>query len=419
MQENSPERPVERLEGGRNPFAASAFWRALPSGMPRRWWLFRFWDLIARLWPGFKPRRGVLVVRMDGIGDMVLFRRSLDHYAEVFGIGRESITVLGCDSWGPLAEIALAGYRVLTIDEHAFARQPLYRFRKSLMVRRLAPAVAVCDSYFRRPLMADSLVLVSGALRKIVSHPYVNEATRAEFTYYLSQFDRVVNTGVYPTHEIVRHYRFLSAIAGREIAPEPPALPWRQMAPPVVEPGTPYVVLTPGSNEPGRRWPFVNYIALAERLVARGLRVLFVGSADERPPAAELEAVRRRPGMSDLYGETSLPELLDLMSSAAAVVSNDTGPAHLAIALGAPTVVIVGGGHFGSFVPYPPGVTPPNARFVFHEMSCYHCFWRCPYRETKQDVFPCVDKVETGEVWAAVDGLLGQAAPASPAYARG
>ena len=41
------------------------------------------------------------------------------------------------------------------------------------------------------------------------------------------------------------------------------------------------------------------------------------------------------------------------MRSASAVLSNDSGPAHLSIALGTPTVVVVGGGHFGSFVPYP------------------------------------------------------------------
>lgn len=418
MEEHSLESPGDGPEDGRKRFAASAFWRAMPAGMPRRWWLFRPLDLIARHLPALRPRRGLLVVRMDGIGDMVLFRRSLDHYAATFGIGREDITVLGCESWAPLADVALAGYRVVTIDEHAFARRPLYRFRVSLMVRGLAAAVAVCDSYFRRPLMADSLVLASGARRKIVSLPYVNEATRAEFTYYLSQFDQVVNTGVYPTHEVVRHYRFLSVLAGRELAPEPPALPWRR-APAPVEAGPPYVVLTPGSNEPGRRWPFANYVALASRLVERGFRVFFVGSADERPPAADLDSVRHRPGMSDLYGRTSLPQLMDLMTSAAAVVSNDTGPAHLAIALGAPTVVIVGGGHFESFVPYPPGVTPANARFVFHEMICYHCFWRCPYRASKHDVFPCIGKVDMGEVWAALEDLFSRSAPSLAAPAGG
>lgn len=76
--------PVSSPRSGAEPitlFETTAFWRALPSGMRRRWWLFRLFDLIARHWPVFKRRHGILVVRMDGIGDMVLFRRALDHSA--------------------------------------------------------------------------------------------------------------------------------------------------------------------------------------------------------------------------------------------------------------------------------------------------------------------------------------------------
>ena len=386
-------------------FAASAFWRAMPSGMPRRWWLFRPLDLIARYWPITKKRRGLLAVRMDGIGDMVLFRRSLDHYAAAFNLPREEITILGCKSWGSLSDIALAGYRVIAIDEHAFARRPLYRFRISMMVRLLAPAIAVCDSYFRRALMADSLVLVSGAPRKVVSLPYVNEATRSEFTYYLSQMDEIVTTGLYPIHEVLRHDRFIAAVTGKPMAASPPVLAWRDSPSPHV-PQEPYVVLNPGSNERGRRWPFNCYFNLAQHLIGRGYHVVFVGSGDEAPGEVERALLEDNPAIVDLYGKTSLPEVMDIMRGAAAIVSNDTGPAHLAIGLGRPTVVVVGGGHFGSFVPYPEGVAPKTARFVYQEMSCYHCFWRCWKRADRADPFPCIEAVDEKQVRDALDELL-------------
>jgi ADP-heptose:LPS heptosyltransferase len=373
--------------------------------MRRRWWMFRPLDLVVRHWPVWRRRRGLLVVRMDGIGDMVLFRRALDHYAAAFGVAQDEVTVLGCLSWAAIAPEVFAGYRVHAIDEHAFARRPFYRFRVGLWVRWLAPAVTVCDSYFRRAMMADSLVWMSGAPRQVVSLPYVNEPNRPEFTYYLSQAGRLIDTGVYPTHEVIRHYRFVSRVAGRDVAPEPPRIAWRERRPAVAE-GGPYVVLNPGSNEYGRRWPFAAYAAVARRLLGRGFRVVLVGSRDERPDEATLRALAAEPGVADLTGQTSLPELLDVMKHAAAVLSNDTGPAHLAIALGAPTVVVVGGGHFGSFVPYPEAVRPANARFVFRPMECYHCFWRCHKRRTKFDVFPCVAAVTEDEVWRALEELL-------------
>ena len=341
---------------------------------------------------------------MDGIGDMVLFRKALDAYAEALGVAREDITVLGCASWAPIADIVFADYRRLMLDEHAFARQPFYRFKMALMVRRLRPAITILDSYFRRALMADSLVWLAAAPRSVVSLPFINEPTRTEFTYYLSQIGPVIDTGPYPTHEIVRHYRFISALVGRDIAPEPPRLPWRDVVPAVAHDGA-YVVLNPGSNEFGRRWPFASYLDIVERLLARGLRVVWIGGVDEDAgdPSERFGDDAR---VVNLMGRTKLPELLDILKHATLVISNDTGPAHLAIALEAPTVVIVGGGHFSSFVPYPREVTPPGARFVYHEMPCYHCFWRCHLRASRFDVFPCISAVDVDAVWRAATALL-------------
>ena len=376
--------------------------------------MFRPLDLVARHWPVFKKRRGVLVVRMDGIGDMVLFRRALDHYAKVFGVEKSDITVLGCKSWEKLAPEVFEDYRVLAIEEHAFARRPFYRFRVSLWVRGLAPKVAVCDSYMRRALMADSLVWVSSAPRTVVSLPFVSERTRPEFSYYLSQVDEIIDTGPYPTHEIIRHFNFISALSGQVVNPEPPAIQWRdQASPPEVD--TAYAVLNPGSNEPGRRWPLAGYGGLARRLLNRGLKVVFVGRREERGDSLELEELAQEEGVIDLTGKTDLPALLDLLNHARLVISNDTGPAHLSIALASPTVVIVGGGHFGSFVPYPAQASPANARFVYQEMECYHCFWRCHRRANKFQLFPCIGALTEDRVWEECEALLGEDAPGAKA----
>ncbi|MGB0670660.1 MAG: glycosyltransferase family 9 protein [Rhodospirillales bacterium] len=394
-------------------FRTSRFWRCLPAGMRRRWWLFRPLDLIARHFPVLRAQKGLLVIRMDGIGDMVLFRTSLDHYARVFGVDKKDITVLGCESWGGLGRQVFDGYRLIAIDEHAFARRPFYRFRVSLEVRALAPKTVVVDSYFRRAMMADSLAWVAGADRTIVSLPYVNEPTRAEFTYYLSQADQILATGPYPTHEVSRHYAFLSEVAGKKIVPEPPVISWKA-GPALVPAGAPYVVLNPGSNEHGRRWPLKAYIALGRRLLGEGFRVAVIGTEEEWQADSDFSAFAREAGVIDLIGKTSIAQVLDLMSRAALVVSNDSGPAHLAIALSRPSVIIVGGGHFGSFFPYPDGVAPPTARFVYQEMDCYHCFWRCHKRASKWEVFPCIDAVSEDQVWQAVQDLLADARADTP-----
>lgn len=387
-----------------NPYAASRFWRLMPAGMRRRWWLFRLFDTFVRLLPIFKRRRGLLIIRMDGIGDMVLFRQALDHYPEIFGVAKEDITILGCNSWGSLSDIIFEGYKVITIDEHNFARKPIYRLKIAFQTRLIAPEITICDSYFRRALMADSLVWLSRAKRSIVSLPYINEPTRVEYKYYLSQFDEIIPTGRYPTNEIQRHFDFVSKLAGREIPIEAPSIPWRDAPAPIAE-GAPYVVLNPGSNEPGRRWPFSGYVEIANRLLEKGYRVVVVGVSDESY-SEEAARLPKHENLINLVGKTRLDQLLDLLKNAAAVLSNDSGPAHLSIAIGAATLVVVGGGHFKSFFPYPENACPQNARFVYQEMDCYHCFWRCPKRATKFDTFPCVGAVTVDQVWNQIEDLL-------------
>jgi ADP-heptose:LPS heptosyltransferase len=374
-------------------FKTNRFWRAIPAGMRRRWWMFRAFDLIARFWPMFKKRRGLAVVRMDGIGDMVLFRNSLDHYVETFDVEPSEITVIGCDSWSGLVEEIFRGYKVIPINEHRYAKKPLYRFSVNLKMRRLAPKTVVSDAYFRRALMADSLVWVMAPAKSFVSHPYINDPTRSEFTYYMSTVDEIVDTGPYPTHELTRHARFVSHIAGKTIVPKAPQLNWPDRSDKELISGQ-YVLLNPGSNEYGRRWPLEKYLKLAGWIKDLGGKAVFVGKADERAGGDAIKDISDGDKIIDLTGKTSVPDLLDLMKKAALVVTNDTGPAHLSIGLGAPTVVIIGGGHFGSFVPYPDEATPDNVRFVYEKMDCYHCFWRCHKRDDKFQSFPCVASVK-------------------------
>jgi ADP-heptose:LPS heptosyltransferase len=362
---------------------------------------------MARLWPVWRRPRGVLVIRMDGIGDMVLFQGAFRHYPEALGVARSEITVLGGRSWASLAETVYPGCRFRAIDERAYEGRPFYRFRTSLWVRRQRFAVAICDSYWRKPLVADSLVYASAAPRRIVAKPLISPKTQPQFDWHLARVHQAIDTGPYPTHEVERHFRFVSALAGRPLPAEPPVLN-RRAAPPPLK--APYAVLNLGSNEPGRRWPLAAFIEIAEHLAQRGLTIVFHGGPREanfRTPVAA--AARHSPqgnSFLDRIATLSLGELIDLEQHADLVISGDTGPAHLAIGLGAPTIVIVGGGQFSSFVPYPAALTPPQVRFLWREMPCYHCFWACTQTHAAGASYPCVATVSVAQVRDAAEELL-------------
>ena len=103
--------------------------------------------------------------------------------------------------------------------------------------------------------------------------------------------------------------------------------------------GRPLVLLQPGATDPRRRWPVRRFAALGDLLAGEGALVAVNGSAEEGPLVRELIGAMRHPAI-DLSGKASLGALCGILARSALVVSNDTGPLHLALALGTPAVGI-------------------------------------------------------------------------------
>jgi ADP-heptose:LPS heptosyltransferase len=99
------------------------------------------------------------------------------------------------------------------------------------------------------------------------------------------------------------------------------------------------VVLQPGATDSRRCWPAQRFAALGDRLAQAGMRVAVNGSPAEAALVAEVAGKMRHPAVA-LAGPLGLGGLCGLLERAALVVSNDTGPLHLALALGVPSVGI-------------------------------------------------------------------------------
>jgi ADP-heptose:LPS heptosyltransferase len=103
-----------------------------------------------------------------------------------------------------------------------------------------------------------------------------------------------------------------------------------------------YVVIHPGAASPARRWPAERFAAVARALRGRGDRVLVTGSSSERPLASRVARLAGLPDDDVVAGATDLMGLARLVGGAREVVSGDTGVAHLAAALRAPSVALFG-----------------------------------------------------------------------------
>lgn len=135
------------------------------------------------------------------------------------------------------------------------------------------------------------------------------------------------------------------------------------------------VAICPGStNSRAKRWPAQWYAELADRLaLEKGARILLVGAHEELDVSRAVAArMRHRPIV--LTGRTDLSQLTAVLSTVDLLVTNDTGPAHIAAALGRPTLVIFG--------PTDPRTTSPfstSAEIVRRPPDCAPCMLRdCP-----------------------------------------
>jgi ADP-heptose:LPS heptosyltransferase len=114
------------------------------------------------------------------------------------------------------------------------------------------------------------------------------------------------------------------------------------VAPSLVDlPSGPFLVVHPGTSAPARAYPHDSWRKVVAGLTARGWTVLLTGSKDEVELTASLAANARQPGMArDLGGTLELAELAAVLQRSAAVLVANTGPAHLAAAVGTPVVAL-------------------------------------------------------------------------------
>jgi ADP-heptose:LPS heptosyltransferase len=330
----------------------------------------------------------VLVARLDNAGDVLLAGPAIRAVAA----GARRVTVL-CGPAGRAAAELLPGVdEVLTFEAPwvPFEAPPVDRAAVDALVERVACLGAdvgiVLTSFHQSPLPLALLLRLAGVPRL--------GAISVDYPGSLLDVRHRVDDDL---HEVERSLSLVTAMGFRLPAGDRGQLATRR--PLAVERpfDEPYVVLHPGASVPARGWWPDRAAGLVDALVDAGWPVVVTGAPSE---AALTAAVARtpRPGVVDLGGTTDLAGLAGVLDGAAVVVSGNTGPAHLAAAVGTPVVSI-----FAPVVPAarwrPWGV--PVVLLGDQDVPCAGCRARvCPFEGQ-----PCLAPVTVDAVLTAVEQL--------------
>jgi ADP-heptose:LPS heptosyltransferase len=336
-------------------------------------------------------RRTVLVARLDNAGDVLLqgpmvraVAAGADRVVFLAGpAGAEAARLLpGVDDvWTWRCPWILGDPPPVDADDLAGLTD---------RVRALAPDEAVISTSFHQSPLPLALLLRAAGVPRIsaisVDYPGTLLDVRHHVDDDLPEPERALS---------------LARAAGFQLPPgDDGRLGVRRPLPRVDhEPG--YVVLHPGASVPARAWPEQRCAETVEALTAVGHRVLVTGGAGEKPLTA---AVAGTAGI-DLGGATTLPEMAALLDGAAALVVGNTGPAHLAAAVGTPVVSL-----FAPVVPAarwaPYGV--PTVLLGDQSAPCRDT----RARECPVPGHPCLTSVTAQDVVAAVETLATVQQPA-------
>lgn len=280
-----------------------------------------------------RPRR-VLLIKPSALGDIV-------HALPVLTALRRRF---------PDAHLAWAVNRVY---EPLLAGHPdldaTLPFDRSAVKKGFVSALRVWRSYFRtlRQQNFDLVIDLQGLLRSGL----MALATRAPRRIGLAgsrEGARLFYTDVVPDpgrgglHAVERYWRVAEALGAADaplsfrlgVAPE--AAVWADEQLRALP--RPRLVVGAGSRWVTKRWPPAHFADLAVRAQARfGASIVLVGTPDEAPLNAAVRDRLTGPHL-DLTGRTTLPRLAAVLARADAMLANDTGPLHLAVALGRPVV---------------------------------------------------------------------------------
>ncbi|NUN69103.1 MAG: lipopolysaccharide heptosyltransferase II [Bacteroidetes bacterium] len=165
------------------------------------------------------------------------------------------------------------------------------------------------------------------------------------------------------------------------------------------------IAIAPGSVWNTKRWPADRFAGLARRLAEAGFQVMIIGGKDDAAAGAEIRTAGDHKNIHDMTGRLTLMQSAELIRRSRLLVTNDSAPLHIGVAMRTPVVAL-----FGATVPaFGFGPYGPYDRVVeTNGLSCRPCAIhggkKCPI-----GTFDCMLKIEAGVVFTAVTEVLAAA----------
>ncbi|PJJ84019.1 glycosyltransferase family 9 protein [Mucilaginibacter auburnensis] len=349
----------------------------------------------------FKPRKRLLIIKIDAIGDYVLFRNYLEVVRTSQKFKDYEIDLIGNIAWKDIAlwydKPFISRFRFIKPDELYESPRKVLGLALSLFNSRYE---IVLQPAYTRTFIGDGLAALTGATN-IIGFESDTEGIAPRYKIKTDKYySELLKLPKVLYFEFDRSRFFFEQVLKQSIDLTGPHFPSKDA-------GKQGVTVFLGAGNPKRGWRTENFSQLMELIMAETARpVNLVGGPEMEETAQQIEALLPPESVINMVGKTSLPKVIDHIMRTSLVICNETSAVHMAAACGTKAVCILGGGHFERFAPYPEHVYNRTI-FVYEKMPCYNCNWLCIYDTAPGQPFPCIDKVTLADAWRATRKQLG------------
>ena len=363
--------------------------------LTEKYWLLDYWPVLKQ------RQQTMLLVRLDLIGDFILWLDSAQRYRKIYPDHKIILAVN--HACLELAQALPYWDEVIAIEISKLRENHPYRLRTLYRLRRQNFAIAVQPT-FSRELIGDLVVRATNAKERIGYFGDQNNISGDIKVITDQWYTILVELDPSCVMELNKNAHFLRQLGDNDFLSNIPIIPKTHRLRAHLTVNRPYVVIAPGASWQPKMWPASNFAILIENLTSQfHFDIVLCGGIGDQTVCDELMRLIPQQRLTNFVGQTNLIELIEVIRQATLLVSNDSSPIHIAAATQTPSVCILGGGHFGRFLPYAPEQMTTTCAPVIaaQQMDCFGCSWRCIYKTAATEAVPCIANVSVASVFDA------------------
>ena len=309
--------------------------------------LYEEWSKEIASISGSKERsKKILIIRLDEIGDYLLFRNTMAAYRDNPEWAGYEITLLGNVFWKEMFEFADSSLadKSYWVNKHEYFSDHQLRKKLWLSLSQEGFEIAICPSHCRPLLLDDLCMLASGAKTRIgcyndLEYKEINKLSDSHYTS-LYKNDKL-------EHELFYNRGFANWCCHSHLSYTRPSI-----NPPGITqlPEKDYILCFVGASKQSKVWSAERWIELIKISTEhQDFDTIIAGGTTDLEIAGK---IIQATNVSSIVGKTTTLEMMDWVANAKGVISNDTMASHLAISTRTPTVIVANGVNFYKFCAY-------------------------------------------------------------------